>query len=118
MPTPEPTPSFAEIFTETAFGYTVERQGALLQRMVTVGGSGSGTSVNVVGLETRPSLLVAVTLNGPSGPRGAVVYEYVRLGPDPSMVRPPMVGSEYDTMPACGSVEVAETVKPPLPVGL
>ena len=76
----------------TALAYSDERHGFALQRTVTVGGVGSGTSVNVAALEIAPDPLVAVTVSGASGALGLVENVYVRLGPLPRAVKPAIVG--------------------------
>src|SRR5439155_19084782 len=108
--TPEPVPSAAEKVTVTAFGYAVARQGLPLQRTVTVGGVGSGTSVNDAAGDVRPAPFVAVTVRVAGAALGAAEKVNVRLEPEPSTVNPAGLGKVYDAIPDSPSAEAAVTV--------
>jgi hypothetical protein len=84
--TPEPVPSAAESVTATGFAYVVVRQGLPLQRTVTVGGVGSGTSVNEAPGDVRPAPFVAVTLSAADGTGSGVdTIRYTTNGTDPTV---------------------------------
>src|SRR5207247_5839609 len=85
--TPEAA-SLAESETETAAEYQPAEQAAPSQAIELAGATPSGSAVKLVGGETRPALLVAVTSFGSAGSLGEPVWLYVAVAPATERLQP------------------------------